>query len=107
VVCCPLSGPVARPSPHTTLHWTVHTIGVPLATPFPHPPVPPQIIDFVEALLLNFDFDSAAEKLAACEAVIATDYFLNSFTSPHEFLEAGRRFIFETYCRIHEKMGLE
>jgi hypothetical protein len=66
-----------------------------------------QIIELVEALLLNFDFDGAQAKLAQCESVIATDYFLSSLTSPAEFMDAARRFIFETYCRIHEKIGLE
>jgi len=67
----------------------------------------PQIIEFMLALLHRFDFEAAQEKLAQCSAVIATDYFLSSLTSAAEFMENARRFLFETYCRIHRKIGLD
>jgi len=65
------------------------------------------ITEFVVALLHRFDFEAAQETLARCSAVIATDYFLSSLTSAAEFMESARRFLFETYCRIHQKIGLE
>jgi translation initiation factor 3 subunit E len=63
-------------------------------------------VDFVECLLVRFDFDGAQAKLAECESVIVTDFFLSYLTSPAEFMEAARLFIFETYCRIHQKIDL-
>lgn len=65
------------------------------------------IIEFLDALLTNFDFEAAQAKLAECESVIAGDYFLSSLTNPTEFMECARRFIFETYCRVHNVIGLE
>ena len=59
------------------------------------------------ALLHRFDFEAAQETLSKCSAVIATDYFLSSLTSAAEFMESARRFLFETYCRIHQKIGLD
>eukprot|EP00287_Rhodomonas_sp_CCMP768_P009135 CAMPEP_0196723696 /NCGR_PEP_ID=MMETSP1091-20130531/5763_1 /TAXON_ID=302021 /ORGANISM="Rhodomonas sp., Strain CCMP768" /LENGTH=453 /DNA_ID=CAMNT_0042065683 /DNA_START=9 /DNA_END=1370 /DNA_ORIENTATION=- len=58
------------------------------------------ITEFVECLLVNFDFDSAQEKLRQCEQVLGTDYFLQSLRE--EFIQNARLFIFETYCRIHQ-----
>ena len=58
------------------------------------------ITEFVECLLVNFDFDSAQEKLRQCEKLLSTDYFLQSFKD--EFIQSARFFIFETYCRIHQ-----
>jgi hypothetical protein len=65
------------------------------------------IIEFVVALLHRFDFEAAQSTLAKCASVIATDFFLSALTSEDEFMEAARRLLFETYCRIHQKIGLE
>ena len=35
-----------------------------------------------------------------------TDFFLSYLTTPAEFMEAARHFIFETYCRLHSKIDL-
>ncbi|KAL6639029.1 hypothetical protein ACP70R_022759 [Stipagrostis hirtigluma subsp. patula] len=68
------------------------------------------ITEFLECLYVNYDFDSAHQKLMECEKVILNDPFLgkcieegNSITVPlrDEFLENARLFIFETYCHIH------
>ena len=65
-----------------------------------------QIVVFLERLLLNFDFDGATAALAAVESVIVTDFFLSYLTTPAEFMEAARLFIFETYARIHQQIDL-
>uniref|UniRef100_A0A6U2FUM0 Eukaryotic translation initiation factor 3 subunit E n=1 Tax=Hemiselmis andersenii TaxID=464988 RepID=A0A6U2FUM0_HEMAN len=58
------------------------------------------ITEFVECLLVNFDFDSAQEKLSQCDKLLEGDYFLGSLKD--EFVSQARLFIFETYCRIHQ-----
>jgi len=58
------------------------------------------ITEFLEALYVNFDFDDAQLKLAECEKILATDFFLISCRD--EFIESARLFIFETYCRVHQ-----
>jgi len=58
------------------------------------------ITEFLESLYVNFDFESAQQKLRECEAVLVNDLFLVACHS--EFMENARLFIFETYCRIHQ-----
>ncbi len=85
-----------------------------------------QVIEFLRSLLLDFDFEGAQVKLAEVnfsdqslvplfklihaslqvESVIVTDFFLSRLTTPREFLDAARLFIFETYCRIHQTIDL-
>ncbi|KAK8966672.1 hypothetical protein KSP40_PGU006736 [Platanthera guangdongensis] len=69
------------------------------------------IIEFLECLYINYNFEGAQKKLKECERVILNDPFLgkraedgNFTTIPlrDEFLENTRLFIFETYCRIHQ-----
>lgn len=63
------------------------------------------ITEFVECLLVSFDFDSAQEKLRQCEVLLGTDYFLKSLKE--EFLQNARLFVFETYCRIHHCVDIK
>ncbi|KAJ1490601.1 PCI domain-containing protein, partial [Baffinella frigidus] len=63
------------------------------------------ITEFVECLLVNFDFDSAQEKLRQCEVLLSTDYFLQALKE--EFIQNARLFIFETYCRIHQCIDIK
>jgi PCI domain len=63
-----------------------------------------QIVEFVNCLCIKFDFDSAQEKLAACEKVLSADFFLCHQTAL--FMEEARVFVFENYCRIHNKIDL-
>jgi translation initiation factor 3 subunit E len=63
------------------------------------------ITQFLECLYVHFDFEAAQEKLKECETVVASDFFL--LFSVAEFMELARRFIFETYCRIHRKIEIE
>ena len=53
---------------------------VSLLTPHPSSRIL-QIVDFVASVLLRFDFDGAQAKLAECESVIVTDFFLSYLTS--------------------------
>ena len=62
------------------------------------------IIQFVDALYVQFDFDSAQKKLKGCELLLATDFFLCK--QGDLFMEEARVFIFENYCRIHHKIGI-
>lgn len=62
------------------------------------------IIQFVDCLHVKFDFEGAQEKLKACETVLATDFFLHLQTKL--FMEEARIFIFENYCRIHQKIDI-
>jgi translation initiation factor 3 subunit E len=62
------------------------------------------IVEFVNCLCVKFDFDSAQTKLAECESVLATDFFLCRQTAL--FMEEARVFVFENYCRIHNKIDL-
>lgn len=62
------------------------------------------IVEFVNCLCVKFDFDSAQTKLAECEKVLATDFFLCHQTKL--FMEEARVFVFENYCRIHNKIDL-
>mmetsp|Transcript_12311 Transcript_12311/g.16125 ORF Transcript_12311/g.16125 Transcript_12311/m.16125 type:complete len:532 (+) Transcript_12311:110-1705(+) len=63
------------------------------------------IVDFVHSLLVKFDFDMAQTKLAECQAVLKTDFFLCHQTDL--FMEEARVFLFENYCRIHHKIDLK
>jgi len=63
------------------------------------------IVDFVHSLLVTFDFDMAQNKLAECQDVLKTDFFLCHQTDL--FMEEARVFLFENYCRIHHKIDLK
>mmetsp|Transcript_16769 Transcript_16769/g.24292 ORF Transcript_16769/g.24292 Transcript_16769/m.24292 type:complete len:502 (+) Transcript_16769:72-1577(+) len=63
------------------------------------------IVEFVNCLCVKFDFDSAQTKLAECEAVLKADFFLCKQTAL--FMEEARVFVFENYCRIHNKIDLK
>jgi len=62
------------------------------------------IVEFVDCLCVKFDFEGAQEKLAECEKVLSTDFFLCKQTAL--FMEEARVFVFENYCRIHNKLDL-
>ncbi|GMG17258.1 unnamed protein product [Phytophthora fragariaefolia] len=64
------------------------------------------IVDFVECLFVNFDFESAQEKLRECEVVLASDFFLYEKNST-DFMEAARLAIFEMYCRVHRTIDMK
>jgi len=62
------------------------------------------IVEFVDCLCVKFDFDGAQEKLAECRHLLETDFFLCKQTAL--FVEEARVFVFENYCRIHNKVDL-
>jgi len=62
------------------------------------------ITSFLEDLYVNFDFEAAQVKLRQCEKVLVNDFFLSSCRD--EFMENARLCIFETYCRIHQKIDI-
>uniref|UniRef100_A0A2P2LT46 Eukaryotic translation initiation factor 3 subunit E n=1 Tax=Rhizophora mucronata TaxID=61149 RepID=A0A2P2LT46_RHIMU len=73
------------------------------------------ITEFLACVYVNNDFDGAQKKMKECEDVIVNDPFLgkqvedgNFSTVPlrDEFLENARLFIFETYCRIHQRIDM-
>ncbi len=63
------------------------------------------IVEFVDCLCVKFDFDGAQTKLVECETVLSTDFFLCKQTTL--FMEEARVFVFENYCRIHDKIDLK
>jgi translation initiation factor 3 subunit E len=64
------------------------------------------ITEFVENLFVNFDFESAQEKLRECEVVLASDFFLYE-KNMGDFMEAARLAIFELYCRVHRTIDMK
>jgi len=62
------------------------------------------IVEFVNCLCVKFDFDQAQLKLQECESVLKSDFFLCKQTGL--FMEEARVFVFENYCRIHNKIDL-
>lgn len=62
------------------------------------------IVEFVNCLCVKFDFESAQTKLQECESVLNSDFFLCQQTQL--FMEEARVFVFENYCRIHNKIDL-
>lgn len=62
------------------------------------------ITEFLECLYVNFDFDTAQQKLRQCESVLENDFFLG--LQKKDFIENARLFIFETYCRIHNTISI-
>lgn len=63
------------------------------------------IVEFVNCLCVKFDFESAQMKLQECEKVLEADFFLCKQTGL--FMEEARVFVFENYCRIHNKIDLQ
>lgn len=63
------------------------------------------ITDFLQCLYVDFDFDGAQQKLRECAVLLKNDYFLESMEE--KFMEKARRFVFETYCRIHNTISIK
>lgn len=64
------------------------------------------MVTFLHSLLVNFDFEAAQAVIGDCCAAIATDFFLTNMVSPEDFLGAARTFLFDVYCRVHQKIDL-
>eukprot|EP00842_Homolaphlyctis_polyrhiza_P000049 jgi/Hompol1/1044/HPOL_004600-RA len=63
------------------------------------------ITEFLVSLYVDFDFDGSQQKLLECEQVLESDFFLRGLSS--EFRENARQFVFEMYCRIHQRIDIE
>ncbi|KAL2480686.1 eukaryotic translation initiation factor 3E [Abeliophyllum distichum] len=73
------------------------------------------ITEFLACVFVNYDFDGAQKKMRECEEVIMNDPFLGKRGEAEdfmavplrdEFLENARLFMFETYCRIHQRIDM-
>ncbi|RKO96592.1 hypothetical protein CAUPRSCDRAFT_7952, partial [Caulochytrium protostelioides] len=62
------------------------------------------VVDFVEALFVDYDFETAQTKLAQCGDLIASDFFVQDLYEL--FLENARLLMFENYCRIHQVLDI-
>nr|VZI11131.1 unnamed protein product [Spirometra erinaceieuropaei] len=62
------------------------------------------ITAFLECLYVKFDFDGAQQQLKICETVIPNDFFLTGCYE--DFMENARLLMFETFCRIHNCVGI-
>merc|ERR1719192_3259695 len=62
------------------------------------------ITSFIEDLYVNFNFDSAQQKLRRCETVLVNDFFLVACLD--DYIENSRMMIFETFCRIHQCISI-
>jgi len=51
-------------------------------------------------LYVEFDFETAHQKLKECQQLFASDFFLAGIAA--ELLEQARQLVFETYARIHQ-----
>ena len=63
------------------------------------------IVEFINALYIDFDFELAQRKLAQVESVLKSDFFLASLAE--EFVECARHLISESYCRIHQVIDIK
>ncbi|GKY95194.1 hypothetical protein MPSEU_000482600 [Mayamaea pseudoterrestris] len=63
------------------------------------------IVEFVNCLCVKFDFEVAQAKLSECEKVLSADFFLCRQTKL--LMEEARVFVFENFCRIHNKIDLK
>jgi len=62
------------------------------------------ITSFIEQLYVNSNFDEAQARLKECASVMDSDFFLSN--SEDDFTKHARLYIFESYCRIHERIDL-
>jgi len=62
------------------------------------------VTKFLVKLFVEYDFDGAQDELKKCDAVLENDFFLVGCKD--EFNENARLFIFETYCRIHQRIDI-
>ena len=65
-------------------------------------PIPLSTLSIV--FVSSLTFGSAQIKLAECQKVLESDFFLCKQTDL--FMEEARVFVFENYCRIHDKIDL-
>lgn len=62
------------------------------------------VTQFLQSLYMDYDFETAYQKLIESEAVLSADFFLNYIKD--EFVESARLFYFETYFRAHQTISI-
>ena len=62
------------------------------------------ITRLMEDLYTHADFEAAQERFKEVASVLDTDFFLSN--SEELFLKSARLSLFESYCRIHERIDL-
>mmetsp|Transcript_32288 Transcript_32288/g.67925 ORF Transcript_32288/g.67925 Transcript_32288/m.67925 type:complete len:435 (+) Transcript_32288:264-1568(+) len=62
------------------------------------------VLLFLEDLYKNADFETAQQRLQECALVLDGDFFLSN--SEQDFMKSARLYLFENYCRIHERIDL-
>ncbi|GME88651.1 unnamed protein product [[Candida] boidinii] len=62
------------------------------------------LTEFMKALYIDFDFETAKDKLVEVEIIIKTDFFLSNGAT--EFVSCARHLISEVYCRVHNRIDL-
>jgi translation initiation factor 3 subunit E len=62
------------------------------------------VTEFLRLLFVEADFEGARAALAAAADVMDADFFLVG--TREAFVEAGRQFLFEAYCRCHRQVSL-
>ena len=62
------------------------------------------VTEFVRRLFINADFEGAREALAEAIPVMEGDFFVAALA--REFADSARLLIFESYCRVHERVDL-
>lgn len=65
------------------------------------------ISEFLTALYVDFDFESARDKLRECKKLVSSDFFLSQNKLDEEFMDSARALVFETYCRIHKTIQIK
>lgn len=62
------------------------------------------ITEFVRRLFTDCDYEGAREALAEAIPVMEGDFFVAALA--REFADASRLLVFESYCRVHERVDL-
>ena len=62
------------------------------------------VTDFIRALYIDFDFESAQSTLFSADEVLKGDFFLSA--AADSFIEAARHLISESYCKIHQRIDI-
>lgn len=63
------------------------------------------VTDFVKALYVDFDFETAQQTLSVADSILRSDFFL--VAASESFLDAARHLISESYCKIHQRIDIK
>lgn len=62
------------------------------------------VTQFIDSIYDAFDFDIAQQKLAECQKLLQSDFFLHSHVD--RFMHEARMLICEMYCTVHSSVDL-